>query len=266
MCWSCGGDGHPARLCPSVDVNHFEDGDGCNDADGGACYQEDDWQDSNERIDMFNLEEWKEVKQRNGKTVASPPGIDAWHVRQCTATKRSMTTVTNQFELLALDEHKDDDNEIIEFGDNDDGIKEGWMKLTAVVDSGSVECVMPNSAVPFVAKRPSTGSIQGKKYRGAGGEPIPNQGEKTIEATTAEGQKKRMVWQIALVKRPLVATSRLNESGHTVVISKRNPRIVHEKTGMITRLRKEGGVHVVDLWIKMPGDLAPQKVFSRQAK
>eukprot|EP00972_Heterocapsa_arctica_P056980 8407643-Heterocapsa_arctica.AAC.1 len=72
---------------------------------------------------------------------------------------------------------------------------EGWVKVMAVVDSGSAENTLPPSAVPFISTVPSEGSRAGKVYRGAGGEPIPNQGQNILVIQTLECQSRRSNWQ-----------------------------------------------------------------------
>eukprot|EP00972_Heterocapsa_arctica_P101045 14893248-Heterocapsa_arctica.AAC.1 len=44
----------------------------------------------------------------------------------------------------------------------DHGDAKGWVKVTAVVDSGSAENALPPSAVPFISTVPSAGSRAGK--------------------------------------------------------------------------------------------------------
>ena len=63
-----------------------------------------------------------------------------------------------------------------------------------------------------------------------------------------EGHKRRMRWTVANVRRPLIAATSIAEAGNEIILGK-NPRIVNCKTGQITKLRKEGGVYVVDIWI-----------------
>ena len=130
--------------------------------------------------------------------------------------------------------------------------KQGWTKTTAVVDSGSAENAIPERALEFVPTTPSPGSRAGKVYRGAGGEPIPNKGQKVVVVKTAEGQKRRTTWQVCPVTRPLMSVAKMAKAGNSVHLAENNPHIKNTKTGEVTKLRKEGNVFVVDLWVKVP--------------
>ena len=92
----------------------------------------------------------------------------------------------------------------------------------------------------------------GKVYRGAAGEAIPNQGQKIITVKTQEWQSRRSRWQICPVTRPLMSVARCTAAGNQVYFSDANAHIKNVRTGEITKLRKEGAVFVLDLWVKAP--------------
>ena len=104
--------------------------------------------------------------------------------------------------------------------------------------------------LPEIPVEPTEQSRSGHSFRGAhkDGPPIANLGEQTVIGMTAEGQRKKMRWTVANVRKPLISAGKLAESGHEVIIG-RNPRIVHLRSGKTTKLRKEGGVYTIDLWI-----------------
>ena len=139
----------------------------------------------------------------------------------------------------------------------------GWVKVTAVVDSGSAENAMPPGAVPFIGTEPSEGSRSGKVYRGAGGEPIPNQGQKVMVIKTLEGQSRKSNWQVCPVTRPLMSVARITAAGNRVYFDEKSPHIKNLRTGEITKLRKEGNMFVIDFWVKKPGEA---KVKTGEAK
>ena len=65
----------------------------------------------------------------------------------------------------------------------------GWRRLSAIMDSGSVECVVPES----IAKE-TEASRQGQTYHTADGGVINNKGEKTVTMHSETGdQKKREI-------------------------------------------------------------------------
>ena len=143
------------------------------------------------------------------------------------------------------------------------GPQKGWVKITAVVDSGAAENAMPEETVPFVQTSPSPGSKAGKVYRGAAGEPIPNCGQKVITVRTQEGQSRRSTWQICPVTRPLMSVARCTAAGNKVHLEEKDPRITNIKTGESTRLRKEGNVFVIDLWVKQQSATDSQQPHQR---
>ena len=55
------------------------------------------------------------------------------------------------------------------------------------------------------------------------------------------------MFQIGNVGKTLISVDALNETGHEVVLSRRNPRIVCQN-GEIIALRRKGKVFILDLW------------------
>ena len=69
---------------------------------------------------------------------------------------------------------------------------------------------------------------------------------------TGEKQMRNSTWQIAPVKRPLLSVSKLNDAGNDVIFSKKNPRIINEKTGQTTKILRNGNIFVIDVGIFVP--------------
>ena len=88
-----------------------------------------------------------------------------------------------------------------------------WVRVSAVVDSGATDSAMNADVVAGVPTQPSEGSVNNKCYRGAGGEKIPNQGEKKMTIRTGEGQMRNSTWQIAPVKRSPVIRVQVERCG-----------------------------------------------------
>ena len=110
--------------------------------------------------------------------------------------------------------------------------------------------MIPPDLLPEIPIQATEESRNGHSFRGAqkGGPSIANLGEQTVIGMTAEGHRKKMTWTVANVRKPLISVGKLEEAGHEVIISKQ-PRLIHLKTGKVTKLRKEGGVYTLDLWI-----------------
>ena len=66
---------------------------------------------------------------------------------------------------------------------------------------------------------------------------------------TADGIPIGVRWQLTKVVKPLLSVRKLSAAGHTVVLEDENPRII-DRHGLITPIRTQGGVFVVDLWVK----------------
>ena len=77
------------------------------------------------------------------------------------------------------------------------------------------------------------------------------QGQKTVPFETTCGKKRRIVFQIADVGKSLVSVDALNETGHEVILSRTNPRILCPN-GETIALRRKGKVFILDMWIKDP--------------
>jgi hypothetical protein len=123
----------------------------------------------------------------------------------------------------------------------------GYVKVTATVDSGSAEHAMPSKSfdkVPAVK-----GPKYGRKYLTANGEKIANEGEKVLKMQTATGMPIGVRWQMTKVVKPLLSVKKLSAGGNVVVLEEENPRII-DRNGYVTPLRCQGGVFVVDLWVK----------------
>ena len=56
----------------------------------------------------------------------------------------------------------------------------------------------------------------------------------------------RALFQIAAINKPLVSVSKLNEAGYNVVFDENNSYIVHKKTKIVNKMKKEKRVCVID--------------------
>ena len=146
---------------------------------------------------------------------------------------------------------------------------DGYRKVTAVVDSGATRPVIPPEILPEMEIVETEESKAGHSFRGAGknGAPIPNMGEQNVIGFTMEGQRRAMKWTVAPVRKPLISVGKLVESGNEVVLGK-NPRIINQRNGQVTKLRKQGGVYLIDIWIWVGkqgqrGDSNKAPVFAR---
>ena len=106
-------------------------------------------------------------------------------------------------------------------------------------------------------------SLSGMSYTGADGSPIPNLGERTVDAVLENGQHTKMNFQVCPVTKALGSVSKMVKNGHRVVFddpeSGEGSFIQDKRTGQRTDLWQENGVFVLDVWVK-----PKQSVFTRQ--
>ena len=81
----------------------------------------------------------------------------------------------------------------------------------------------------------------------ADGGRIPNLGEVDVSFLTKEQHRCRMQFQVADVKRPLLAVSTLTKSGNSVFFEADGGRIVNRRTKRIIRFVKKGGICVLEV-------------------
>ena len=214
---------------------------------------------------------WRAAKRKKTKSqgLQHPPGL---HER------RMQGGLKNRWQALERDEdqelvfedaqemnkHQEADEEINPIILEEDELcaiseqRNGWMKITATVDSGAADSMMQPQLLPHIAIKSSAGSRSKKNYMSAGGERIPNLGEKVVAFVTAERQSKQVVFQIAKVTKPLISVGKIVAAGNSVNLERRNPCIIDGTTGEVTKLREQGGVFVLDMWVKV------EQVFRRQ--
>jgi hypothetical protein len=152
-----------------------------------------------------------------------------------------------------LEDADDDESE----GDDDDGeiyiVTEAaascYTKVSAIIDSGAVEHVLPPSFLPRVRMTESPGSKAGKRYLSATGEAIPNLGQKVLYGKTREGQPRNITFQIAPVRKPLISVAKMGDAGNDVNLTDK-PHIRNRVTGQVTALRREGKTFILDLWVR----------------
>ena len=250
-CYTCGGVGHPARLCPS-EKWVGELGDDVLAGDEGALeYQE--WSDEEDggAIQMAHLEDPEE-----GWTLA----------RGRRANKASRRAASALAESMQLGTLLDDANDDLLLNNVLDGVwdKSGYIKIAAVVDSGAEANALPSGMASWLPLKPSVASRAGKVFRGAGGDPIPAEGERVTIGKTAEGQARKVTWEVCPVKRPLLSVAKITKAGNMVHMTEQEAYIKHLRSGQITKLRRERNVWMMDMWIRKPANAMEISGFRRQ--
>ena len=145
----------------------------------------------------------------------------------------------------------------------DDRTKKGMVKISAVVDSGAEANALPENMMQWIPLKPSSASTAGKIFRGAGRGPIPARGERSVIGRTDEGQRRRIVWEVCPVKRPLLSVAKITKAGNQVYLGEDKAFVKNDKTGQITNLRRERDVWMLVLWLKRPADAMDVSSFQR---
>ena len=83
-----------------------------------------------------------------------------------------------------------------------------WRRLSAIIDSGSAECVAEESIAKSIPVLETEASRQGQTYHTANGGVIKNMGEKTLTMYSETGDQCRARYQITDVTRPFNSISR----------------------------------------------------------
>ena len=107
-------------------------------------------------------------------------------------------------------------------------------KMDVTVDSGAGESVANPRSMPQYPMKPSPGSLRGQRYRGPGGEVIPNQGQQKIAVKLESGVQRAMTFQSAPVRKPLLAVSGacdrdqfvIFDNGGSFICRKDNPEAI----------------------------------------
>ena len=95
-------------------------------------------------------------------------------------------------------------------------------------------------------------SKNGKGFKGPGGEHIKNHGQQVVTVRTSEGFVRKSTWQVAEV-----SASHIIQAGNDLFIGKDEAMNRRKKEKSL--LRKEGNVHVLDLFVKVPPSARSQR-------
>ena len=125
----------------------------------------------------------------------------------------------------------------------------GWKRVSAIMDSGSAECVAPEDIARNTPLMETEASRQGQTYHTADGGVIKNKGEKIVTMYSERGDQFRARYQITDVTRPLNSISRVCDQGNHVLFTQTGGWIINHETGRYTWFPREHGVYVLHSWI-----------------
>ena len=123
----------------------------------------------------------------------------------------------------------------------------GYTKVQVAIDSGAAASVMPEALLDGHRILPSDGSRKGIQYLAADGGRIPNLGEVHLGFITKEQHRCRITFQVANVKRPLLAVGTLTKAGNDVHFTTDGGTIVNRRTKRVISFHKVDGIYVLEL-------------------
>ena len=126
--------------------------------------------------------------------------------------------------------------------------REGFENIRIQVDSGAVDTVGPKSVGRAFEIKKTLASKSGRHYVAANGSAIKNYGERLIKGETENGLKVSMPLQIADVRKVLMSTHRMNETGLKVVLDGHESFFIEKTSGKSTPIRYESGKYFFDIW------------------
>ena len=94
----------------------------------------------------------------------------------------------------------------------------GWRRVSAIMDSGSAECVARGSIAKSIPSVKTEASRQGQAYHTADRGVIKNKGEKTVTMYSENGDQFRARSQITDVTRPLNSVSLVCDQGNECAV------------------------------------------------
>ena len=124
----------------------------------------------------------------------------------------------------------------------------GWRRLSAIMDSGSAECLAPEGIAKSVPLMETEASRQGQTYHTPDGGVIKNKREKIVTMYSETGDQHPARYQID-VTRPLSSVSRVCDQGNNVLFTQTGAWIINHETGWYSWFPREHRVYVLHSWI-----------------
>ena len=127
-----------------------------------------------------------------------------------------------------------------------------WVQVRCAADSGACANVTPAGIFslekPLVKLEP--------KFFGADGSPLKNLGKLVAKGTSEEGIEMKIDFDIAKVTRPLLSIHKMTSNGHKVILHDTGGYIQVKGANTKVNIRQEGRLFMLDLWVKVPQEVA----------
>ena len=136
-----------------------------------------------------------------------------------------------------------------------------WAQIPCAVDSGACAHVPPPDI--FGKLKHPEATTKGK-YFAADGSPIDEFGQLSINAVLEGGTELATTFDIVKITRPLLSVNQMVASGHHVVFRRDSSYIQVGGSEKRIHLRPEGKLYMLDMWVKLPLEVARNSPFVRQ--
>ena len=136
-----------------------------------------------------------------------------------------------------------------------------WMQVPCAVDSGACAHVAPPNLFAILGPR---ANIEKPKFFGADGSPIENFGECPVKAVLDDNTQMNTIFNIAKITRPLLSVTQMTSNGHQVIFDRDESYVKIANSNKKIKLRKDGQLWMLDMWVQVPEDIARASPFARQ--
>ena len=193
-----------------------------------------------------SVEELEEEKAMNRLGLGNPPRGKMWEKAKRKSLKQQVG-IQNKYGAFQVEETR------VDIDGSDEAqlfvcpVEKETKKGKITVDSGAAESVWPEDLLPEIETKPSKGSQSGVNYIAAGGQKMPNMGEKKVNFNTKDGLNSSITFQVTKVKKPLDAVSKITEKGSWVCVGPDEAYIHNIATGKRTAMDLCNGTYSLDV-------------------
>ena len=139
-------------------------------------------------------------------------------------------------------------------------VNQGMFWVPCAIDSGACANVTPGG---MFSLRKTTAKLD-PKFFGTGGSPIANSGTLAAQEVSEEGANMNTDFDAANVTRPLLSIFKMTSNGHKVSVDDHGGSILIKGNNENVKLRQEGRLYMLDLWVQVPAELADNSPFIKQ--
>ena len=122
------------------------------------------------------------------------------------------------------------------------------------MDSGACDTVMPVEACAGIQVNESQAQREGVIYEAAGGDDLPNLGErKCLLMTLGAKDPNRIVVQVADIHKPMLSVSRAADAGYECRLGRFGGALIDLRTGEEIPIMRKHHLYVFKAWVRADG-------------